>query len=262
MLLIALTGNYCFFNLLAVALSVTLLDDDFLERLRVHGRNPSVVPPESGPSPTVAPESGDSSKSDKPQALLSWLRFAGLSSIAALILWVSGVQTFERLFQVHGWPRFVVAPLDWVGPFRTINSYGLFAVMTKTRPEIIVEGSQDGLTWREYEFKWKAGDLRRPPGYVAPHQPRLDWQMWFAALQDVRSNPWFVNFLVRLLQGERAVLALLEKNPFPDAPPLYVRARLYEYHFSDPATRAKTGEWWRRELKGEYCPPISLRRDH
>jgi hypothetical protein len=147
----------------------------------------------------------------------------------------------------------------WLGPFRSINNYGLFAVMTTTRPEIIIEGSNDGVTWQPYEFKYKPGATNRRPGFVEPHQPRLDWQMWFAALGNYRQNPWFVAFCVRLLQGSPAVLDLLRKNPFPGAPPRYLRAMVYEYHFTNPAARHKSGDWWRRELKGEYLPVISLR---
>src|SRR4029079_2775364 len=110
-----------------------------------------------------------------------------------------------------------------------------------------------------YEFKYKAGDLKRRPAFVEPHQPRLDWQMWFAALGCYRNTPWFVQFCARLLQGSPAVLGLLEKNPFPDAPPKYIRAVIYEYHFTDAATKKQTGEWWRRDLLGNYLPGISLR---
>jgi hypothetical protein len=147
---------------------------------------------------------------------------------------------------------------QWVAPFRSINGYGLFAVMTTSRPEIIVEGSYDKQTWRAYEFRHKPGDLRRRPTFVAPHQPRLDWQMWFAALGDVRGNPWFVNFCFRLLQGTPQVLALMENNPFPDRPPKFIRASTYDYHFTTPDERRNEGTWWRREYKGEYCPPVSL----
>jgi hypothetical protein len=258
MALIALTGNYGFFNLLTAALCVTLLDDAFLRRCAARLRRASHAAAVGAPAGTDSPVStgtgGTSGRS-------SWrVRVEGgaLLLAAALILWVSGVQTVARLFRVRSLPGWVLAPVNGTAPFRTINAYGLFAVMTRTRPEIIVEGSDDGRTWRAYEFKWKAGDVRRAPGYVAPHQPRLDWQMWFAALQDVRSNPWFLNFLVRLLQGQREVTALLATNPFGDRPPRFIRAQLYEYRFTDVATRRKSGEWWRREFKGAYCPPLSL----
>jgi hypothetical protein len=131
--------------------------------------------------------------------------------------------------------------------------------MTTNRLEISVEGSNDRVTWVAYEFKYKPGDLIRRPVFVEPHQPRLDWQMWFAALGDYRENPWFVNFCVRLLQGRPEVLALLAYNPFPQTPPRYVRAVTYQYHFTDLATHRRTGDWWVRKPRGEYLPAISLR---
>jgi hypothetical protein len=145
-----------------------------------------------------------------------------------------------------------------LAPFRTVNSYGLFAVMTPSRPEIIVQGSNDGLTWLPYEFKYKPGDLKRRPAFVEPFQPRLDWQMWFAALGSYQGNPWFIAFCEKLLKGSPEVLALLSKNPFPSAPPRYIRAMVYDYRFTDFATRRATGQWWRRELKQPYCPILSL----
>jgi lipase maturation factor 1 len=135
----------------------------------------------------------------------------------------------------------------------------LFRVMTTTRPEIIVEGSEDGVTWQPYEFEYQIGNVQDALPIVAPHQPRLDWQIWFAALGDVHEEPWFVNFLARLLEGSQPVIRLLKTNPFPDSPPRYVRAKLYEYHFTTLEERQKTGAWWTREDKGLYCPAVALR---
>ena len=145
--------------------------------------------------------------------------------------------------------------LHLTAPFRIVNSYGLFAVMTTTRQEIIVEGSNDGEHWSAYEFRYKPGDVNRAPPIVEPHQPRLDWQMWFAALGSPQQNRWFTNFVVRLLQGEPAVLGLMRYNPFPQQPPKLVRAQLYLYHFTSFGERG----WWRREERGVYFPPVSLR---
>jgi hypothetical protein len=133
--------------------------------------------------------------------------------------------------------------------------------MTTERPEIIVEASNDGVNWKAYEFKWKPGDVKRRPRFVAPHQPRLDWQMWFAALSFYQNNWWFGQFLKRLLQGAPGVLALLRTNPFPDSPPRFIRAVLYDYRFTDFAQRRATGAWWRRERRGLYSPALS-QRDH
>jgi hypothetical protein len=144
-------------------------------------------------------------------------------------------------------------------PWRSLNSYGLFAVMTTQRNEVVLEGSADGRTWTPYAFKWKPGDPARRPAFVAPYLPRLDWQLWFAALGGVQDNPWILNLMARLLQGEPSVLALLDANPFPLAPPRYVRALIYGYRFSTLTERARDGDWWERRLLGAYAGPYSLR---
>ncbi len=137
-------------------------------------------------------------------------------------MFCSLVQMDERF---GGSPPVVAQTIDrLIEPLHIVSSYGLFAVMTTKRNEIVIEGSDDGVEWREYEFRYKPGDVARRPRWNIPHQPRLDWQMWFAALDDPRRLPWFWRFLQRLLENEPAVTALLEKNPFPDKPPL-LRAR-------------------------------------
>ena len=143
-------------------------------------------------------------------------------------------------------------------PFRTVNAYGLFAVMTTQRNEIVLEGSNDGLDWQPYEFKYKPGEVSRRPAFVAPRQPRLDWQMWFAALGSPEQSPWLQPLCGRLLQGSPDVLALLAANPFPNAPPKYIRAELYNYQFTDAATRHATGAWWQRTRVREFLPVVSL----
>jgi hypothetical protein len=119
--------------------------------------------------------------------------------------------------------------------------------MTRTRNEIVVEGSDDGVFWQPYEFKWKPGDVNRRPGLVAPFQPRLDWQMWFAALGSFRDE-WFIRFLVKVKQGSPEVLSLLESNPFPGTPPRYLRAVVYRYEFTRSGDH--TSAWWQREYLG------------
>jgi hypothetical protein len=141
-----------------------------------------------------------------------------------------------------------------------VNRYGLFAVMTTSRPEIVIEGSADGTNWQPYEFEYKPGDVYRRLRWVAPHQPRLDWQMWFAALSNSQSNPWFQQLLLRLLEGRKEVTSLFAVNPFPNQPPRFIRATTYDYHFTDWAARRKTGAVWTRTLVGEYFPPVTLRR--
>lgn len=144
-----------------------------------------------------------------------------------------------------------------------VGTYGAFGSITRPRYEIIVEGTADATItpttrWSEYEFKAKPGALNRMPPQIAPYHLRLDWLMWFAAMSSYQDYPWFVNFVAKLLSGDHDVLGLLAGNPFPDKPPHYVRAELYEYHFTTPEERRRTGMWWKRTLTGSYLPPIAL----
>ena len=236
-LLIAATGNYCFFNLLTVALCVLLLDDTVWPRAL---RERFTRTPPAAPRPR------------------RWPRWV-LVPVVVVLLLDSAARMDGLIGPRRPWPAPVTAFLAALEPLQVVNSYGLFAVMTTSRPEIIVEGSDDGTTWQAYDFKYKPGDLRRRPAFVAPHQPRLDWQLWFAALAgNYRGAPWFLRFLQEILQGSPDVLALLAANPFPGHPPRYVRASLYDYHFTNPTTRRADGAWWRRDRQGLYCPALSL----
>ena len=217
-LFILLTGNYTFFNWLTIALCLWLVIE------------PDRVTPRPLPHRAVS---------------------AALAGFIAMISALLFLELFNGQLPPGGGEI-----LHAVAPLRLVNSYGLFAVMTTTRAEILVEGSPDGENWKGYEFPYKPGDPLRMPPMVAPYQPRLDWQMWFAALGTYQQNRWFVNFMIRLLQNDRTVLALLRYNPFPNAPPHYVRARLFQYHF----TRFGEKGWWRREERGMYFPPVSLKQ--
>jgi len=130
--------------------------------------------------------------------------------------------------------------------------------MTTSRLEIIILGSDDRENWYPYEFKWKPGNVKKKPEFIIPHQPRLDWQMWFAALNNYEKNPWFISFMVRLLEGSPAVIDLLKTNPFPKNPPKYIQAIAYDYSFSDSETRSRNGSWWNRKLLRPYTPIFEL----
>ena len=143
-------------------------------------------------------------------------------------------------------------------PLHLVNTYGAFGSVTRERYEIIIEGTDtpaDDTSWREYEFKGKPGNPRRRPCVVSPYHWKLDWQMWFAAMSDYRYHSWIVNLVAKLLQNDKPVLGLLDTNPFPNAPPKFVRAELYLYHFTDSHA---DGAWWKREHVGHYLPPLSL----
>ena len=230
--LIFVTGNFAFFNLLAAAITLFLFDDQALRRF-VPGRV------REGAVPAMR----------KPAR-------AGAALLAVLILTLGVTQVAASTV---GAPQPLNALVQLVGPYQIVNSYGLFRVMTTTRPEIILEGSDDGETWIPYEFRYKPGDLSRAPRWVEPHQPRLDWQMWFAALEDYQSNPWFVGLVLRLLEGSPEVTALLQSNPFPQHPPRFIRAMSYSYTFTGYETHRRTGRWWNRSPIGIYLPPVGLK---
>jgi hypothetical protein len=238
MLLIEITGNYAFFNLLGLTLSVLLLDDEFWVHLI-----PRLMPSHANTLSASA---------------AALFRYGVVVAVALVIVFLS-LDVLAKLFRRPlVWPRPLLKCLEFLAPFHLLSGYGLFSVMTTERPEIIVEGSDDGLNWRAYEFKCKPGQVSRGPRFVAPHQPRLDWQMWFAALGYCESNPWFVRFLMCLLEGSQPVIHLLRENPFPEKPPRYIRASLYDYRFTDRAQRKESRAWWRRERRGTYCPILEI----
>jgi hypothetical protein len=238
-LLIAATGNYGFFNLLTVALCVSQLDDGFFParwRQRWLPAAETKAPPQKRHG-------------------YGWL----FTPVAGVLLLLTIAPFLANMGLLAYLPSWLVRTYRIAAAFQSVNSYGLFAIMTTKRPEIVVEGSNDGTTWLPYEFKWKPGEVNRRPPFAGPHLPRLDWQLWFAALGSYHDDPWFRHFLIRLMQGEPEVVALLERNPFPKQPPRYLRAVLYEYHFTDRAGRNEDGAWWRREFKGLYSPVFSRR---
>ena len=198
-ILIALTGNYNFFNLLTIALCCSQFDDDFFRRLL---RRPVTL------QATLSPKQ------------LRW-EIPGLTLAVVL-----SALSFGRMCQVVAptlAPPTLLKAADDLRRFRSINTYGLFARMTRTRPEITLQGSRDGQTWQDYVFHHKPGPLDRWPSWVAPMQPRVDWQMWFAALGNRQRNPWLTQLMRRVLQNELSLQGVFALYPFPDAPPNFIR---------------------------------------
>jgi predicted DCC family thiol-disulfide oxidoreductase YuxK len=234
---ILVTGNYNWFNLQTMLLCLPLFDDAALRGIlppRLLGRAQARV----------------KSRARRRAVTIT------VNAAALLMVFLSLVQMDERFGGSP--PELALTIDDAFEPFHIVSSYGLFAVMTTTRNEIIVEGSDDGVQWREYEFRYKPGDVERRPPWNIPHQPRLDWQMWFAALDDPQRLPWFSRFLERLLENEPSVTALLKTNPFPDKPPTYVRAEFYDYTYAGDDDHA-AGRWWDRRLAGLYFPRARLK---
>lgn len=240
---IAATGNYGFFNFLSAVLCVVLLDDHAW--LRLMPKRLAERLPELKPTPPRAK-----------LPLTHWVAGAAAVVFGALSL-------FPVLAHVERLP--IPKPLATLrarlAPLQSFNPYGLFAVMTTERPEIVVEGSADGERWETYQFHYKPTELDERPRLVTPlHMPRLDWQMWFAALAGSCGNArWYLGFAKGLLEGSAPVTRLLATDPFPDAPPTYLRSTLYRYRFTAPEERRQTGAWWSRERVGRFCPTLTLR---
>src|SRR5213595_2451986 len=246
-LAIAITGNYCFFNLLTIALCLLLIDDTAvgIPRLR-EAVGAQMV---GAPSPRRAG-----------CGRVLRIRLCSYVAIAVIVvtLPINAWLIFSGFKPTSRPPHALATVYEQLEALRIVNGYGLFRVMTKDRCEIVLEGSTDGVEWLPYEFKWKPGDVKRAPGWCAPHQPRLDWQMWFAALERQQQNPWLIGLIVRLLQGSNDVSRLLAHNPFPERPPRYIRAMFYRYRFTTVSELRQSGAWWKRQELREYLPTVSL----
>lgn len=239
--LILLTGNYGFFNLLALALILTCLDDRALLR-----RLPFELSAWLGRRPFTALREGV-------RRNLGIAARAGAGALLGLLGAFTLAGTVGLSLRGDG---LVGRALDTIAPYRSVNRYGLFAVMTTERPEIEVQGSDDGVSFHPYVFKHKVGPLDRSPAFILPHMPRLDWQMWFAALGSAERNPWFSRFLFALLEGRRPVLELLEHDPFDGRPPRFVRATFWDYRFTRMGERWSTGRVWVRSERGLYFQAV------
>lgn len=229
------SGNLSWLNYLTIALCLSCFDDRFLQFLfpqRIRQRVYDL---------TV-------------EGRTSRLR-RGVQYGLALLVFILSIQPVLNLISPQQAMNLSYNPLHLV------NTYGAFGSVTKSRREIILEGTSDekpdeSAQWLEYEFKCKPGDVRRAPCVVSPYHYRLDWQMWFAAMGDVRQSPWVIRLVEKLLEGDEKILGLMGKNPFPEKPPKFIRAQLYEYRM----TRFKdhSPDWWRREKIGTFLPPLSL----
>ena len=185
----------------------------------------------------------------------------GLATSAVLLTWVAYVTTVQLIGLPLGRIPGPSAPISLLSPFRIANQYGLFAVMTRGRYEIEFQGSNDGQNWTTYPFRNKPQALNQAPGIYAPYQPRFDWNLWFASLGDWRQNEFVPLTEERLLENKKEVLALFKSNPFPGAPPKYVRAVLWQYWFTSRKEKHSTGNWWRRQYLGLYAPVLATTPD-
>lgn len=224
------SGNLSWLNFLTMILAIPMLDDRVLG-VFVHLKPPALTPPAIPYRVAVI-------------AVALLVAYLSINPIRNML---SPGQAMNESFN----------------PLHLVDTYGAFGSITRTRNEVIVEGTADtalspATQWREYGFRAKPGELDRRPPQVAPYHLRLGWLVWFAAMGGYQDNPWFVHFVAKLLQGDADTLSLLRSNPFPGKPPHFIRAMLYEYHFTSPDERRRTGNWWKRTPVGGYFPPVSL----
>ncbi|PVG82511.1 hypothetical protein DDE18_13770 [Nocardioides gansuensis] len=229
---LVVSGNFAWLNWLTIVLAFSVLPDSWLAQVL--------------PGPAAHPSVGT------PMAFA--VLVGVLTAVVVVLSWWPVANLLSRQQKMNA----------SFNRWHLVNTYGAFGSVTKTRYEIVVEGTSDprpgpAAQWREYEFKGKPGNPARRPRQFAPYHLRLDWLMWFAALSPGYAEPWFGTFVQRLLEGDRHVSRLLLRDPFPDEPPRLVRAQLYRYRFTTWRERAETGDWWARELVGSFLPPVMLR---
>jgi hypothetical protein len=224
-LLLMLGGNLSFLNFFTIVLAVPLLEGRWLERwLRIR-------PVEVRPA-NVA----------RPYVMAALAVTIAIMSIPVVSNMASSQQVMNMSYN----------------PLQLVNTYGMFGSITPSRDEVVVEGSDDGEHWLEYEFKGKPGDVMRAPPQIAPYHLRLDWLMWFAAMGRFSQSPWFVNFTAKLLKDDHEVLSLIRTNPFHGHAPKFIRAKIYHYRFTTPEEHRQNGAWWHREEAGQWFPTVSL----
>ncbi|HWX20785.1 MAG TPA: lipase maturation factor family protein [Candidatus Binatia bacterium] len=233
-IILILSGNLSFLNWLTIVPALACFDDSLLRKL---------LPRLLVDRAQRAAEAAQPLRAQEITAVALTAVLAGLS-IAPVANMLSPRQLMNTSFnRLH-----------------LVNTYGAFGSVGRVRTEIVFEGTDDSVLneatqWKEYEFKAKPGNPFRRPAIIAPYQPRIDWQIWFAAMSTPDQYPWTLHFVWKLLHNDAGTLSLLANNPFPSKPPHYIRAQFYRYEFAPP--HDPTGAWWKRTLLGSWLTPLS-----
>jgi len=241
-LLIIATSNHNWINLMTIVLCLFLLDDGVLRKI-LPGSVQRYTALEPAPGPSLESASHGGHKLLRNRILLPVFGLLiMLSSVVAFTSMVMDSRLADSLKQST-----VLIRLWGIG-----HIYHVFPNMQVERHELEIEGSNDGVEWKTYVFKYKPGALDEVPGFIVPHQPRLDWMIWFVPPRSERMMYWFDRFMQRLHEGSPEVLGLLRHNPFPNKPPKYLRVQAYQYWFTTAEERDANGNWWRREHLGQF----------
>jgi lipase maturation factor 1 len=251
-LLIIATSNHNFINLLTILLCLFLIDDRALARFKVGGVQAA---------PAQVPRASGSSSQAQDEAFGSGARGASVvfGPVALLVIGVSAATLWSAVAP-RKTPAIVRDIADVASATGIGNVFHLFPTMQTERQELRIFGRAEGGAWEEYVFRYKPGAADRAPGFIVPHQPRLDWMMWFLPPQSPRTGFWLEPLLQGLRENRPPVTALFAHNPFASRPPpTEMRVLAYRYRFTSPAQREATGNWWQVELLGEY-PDVVPRR--
>jgi hypothetical protein len=233
-LLIIATSNHNWINLLTIVLCLFLLDDKIMQKIIPQRLQPVIL----RENPAVA-----STRIPRHQYALP---------IFAVLILLSSITAFSTMVFHIKYPEPLASTTFLVRSWGIGNIYHIFPTMQTERQELQIEGSNDAIEWKSYGFKYKPGAIDKRPEFIVPHQPRLDWMIWFVPPRNPDMLYWFDRFLTRLQQGSPEVLDLLAYNPFPDKPPAYIRVLAFQYRFTTIAEREQTGNWWQREYLGEF----------
>jgi len=228
------SGNLSFLNWITITAAISSFDDKFLRRFL-----PRFITKRAELAASHA-------RLNKRQHKISW-------AYALIVVWLS-VPVVTNLLS----SRQVMNTS--FNNLHLVNTYGAFGAIGKQRNELVVQGTDDEVisettVWREYEFKAKPTDIKRKHPIIAPYQPRVDWQIWFAAMQTPNQNPWLVHMIWKFLHNDPGALSLIAENPFQDKPPKHIRVELYQYKFVPPWE--KTDVVWERKRAGSWLPSMS-----
>ncbi len=266
------SANYTFLNYLVLSLGFLLLDDRFAAPFMrgLFRRSEGETQPESrslsrmwgrASKPVRLSSDTDTQPASEQVHSLSPAHALTVAVTTVMLSWIFYATTAQLILTISRSVPVPIAPVAALEPFRIANAYGLFANMTRGRYEIEFQGSNDGVNWTPYPFRYKPQALDQPPGIYAPYQPRFEWNLWFASLGEWRQNMFVASTEERLLNNEPTVLQLFRANPFPGTPPKQVRAVLWQYWFTSMAEKRATGNWWKREYLGTYAPTLMQTAD-
>jgi hypothetical protein len=227
-------GNLSFLNWLTIVPALACFDDGFWARLLPR----ALVQKAKTAADNAEPSAG--------MLTAAW--------VVTLIMALLSIQPVINLFSQKQIMNTSFDPLDLV------NTYGAFGSVGDERFNVIFEGTDDDTTgnkatWKPYLYKDLPVLLNKMPPQIAPYQPHLDWQMWFAAMSTPDQYPWTYNLVYKLLHNDAGAISLFDGNPFPNKPPRYIRAEIYRYHFAQPGN--PQGLYWTREQLGEWIPVLS-----